>query len=340
MPDVHVAKLEQTDAFVVRDLGPEVPAYGVVRLAPKILLDGAGLLARSLTYAFASFDRPWGGASAGINAAPDGRADAVAAFVAELTPLVDDGLVLDPAKGVGADDLAPLASHERRSDLHREHADELRGLGAAICADAATGLEGRSAVIEGFDAAGPELVRALYDRGARVVAIGTAKGCVSQEKGLDGPMLGQARREHGAALVEHVDVVNQPAEELWQQDADVLFCGSKTGLIDHDRVAELRVTMVVPTGPVPVTAKALAAARRAEIVVLPDFITTSAPLFALEPGEGASLDGVRGAASVGLLAALGEVLGHERGPVLGACERAEAHLATWRDELPVYRPLA
>jgi hypothetical protein len=48
---------------------------------------------------------------------------------------------------------------------------------------------------------------------------------------------------------------------------------------------------------------------------------------------------VRGAASVALLGALGEVLPHEQGPLLGACLRAEAYLATWRDELPFGRPL-
>lgn len=338
---MHVLKLEQTDAFVVRDLGPEVPAVGVVRQAPKILQDGAELLARSLTYGFASFEQQKGGASAGINAKPDDRAGAIEAFVAELRPLVADGsLSLDAGKGLGSAELAALIEADSRSPLYPELAADLRGLGAAICADAAVGLDGKGVVIEGFDAAGPELVKAVYDRGGRVIAIGTAKGTVVHPKGLDGPMLAQAWREHGAALVEHVDVVNQPAGVLFEQEAEVLFCGSKPGVIDHDQAAGLRAGAVVPTGPVPVTAKALAALRRAEVIVLPDFITTAGPLFALQPGENATADGVRGAASVGILGALGEVLAHESGPLLGACLRAEAFLSTWRDELPFGRPLA
>jgi hypothetical protein len=31
---------------------------------------------------------------------------------------------------------------------------------------------------------------------------------------------------------------------------------------------------------------------------------------------------------------------HPSGPLLGACEQAEAFLATWCDELPFGRPLA
>jgi glutamate dehydrogenase/leucine dehydrogenase len=314
---------------------------GVVRQAPKILQDGAELLARSLTYAFASLEQQRGGASAGINAKPDDRAAAIEAFAAGVLPLVADGsLVLDAGRGLEPADLAALDAVATRSALYHELAADLRGLGAAICADAAVGIEGKDVVIEGFDASGPELVKAVYDRGGRVVAVGTAKGTVTHPKGLDGPMLALAWREHGAGLVEHVDVVNQPAGELFAQEAAVLFCGSKAGVIDHELAASLHVGAVVPTGPVPVTAKALAVLRRADVVVLPDFITTAGPLFALDPGDDATADGVRGAASVGILGALGEVLAHEPGPLIGACLRAEAYLSTWRDELPFGRPLA
>jgi glutamate dehydrogenase (NAD(P)+) len=341
MPGVDVLKLDETDAFVVRDLGDDVPAFGAVRLAPKILQEGASLLARSLTYAFASFEQQRSGASAGINATPEGRADAVASFVAGVRPLVESGaLALDPAKGVAAEDLAPLAEVDPRPALYHEHAADLRGLGVAVCADAACPLDGRGVVIEGFDASGPELAKAVYDRGGKVVAVSTAAGAAVQPRGLDASTLGQAWREHGAGLVDHLDGPKQPAGELWKQDADVLVCGSKAGVLDHDLAASLAVRAVVPGGPVPVTAKALAALRRAEVVVLPDFITTAAPLFAMGPDDHATLDGARAAASVALLGVLGEVLSHEHGPLLGACYRAEAYLGTWRDALPFGRPLA
>ena len=70
---MQVQKLSSTDAFVLRDLGDDVRSIGVVRCAPKILQDGATWLARSVTYACASFGIQAGGASAGINAKPDAR---------------------------------------------------------------------------------------------------------------------------------------------------------------------------------------------------------------------------------------------------------------------------
>jgi hypothetical protein len=70
MPVVTFHKLGATDAFVVFDLDGASRSVGPTRLAPKILVDGAELLARSATYLFASFGHQVGGASAGINARP------------------------------------------------------------------------------------------------------------------------------------------------------------------------------------------------------------------------------------------------------------------------------
>jgi hypothetical protein len=106
---VRIQKLETTDAFITFDLDSAETAVGIARLAPKILLDGAEMLARSNTYALASFGLKVGGASAGINAKPEARADAIKAFEVEVAPLVAKGaLVLYPGNGLSNEDLAPL----------------------------------------------------------------------------------------------------------------------------------------------------------------------------------------------------------------------------------------
>ncbi len=99
--------------------------------------------------------------------------------------------------------------------------------------------------------------------------------------------------------------------------------------------------MVVPSGPTPVTAKALARLRRADKVVVPDFVSTAGPLFAgwPAPGAGASTDPARAAAEA-IRAVMGEVIDHPEGPLLAACYRAEAYLATWCEQLPFGRPIA
>ncbi|MDP7116928.1 MAG: hypothetical protein QF628_01520 [Acidimicrobiales bacterium] len=111
---------------------------------------------------------------------------------------------------------------------------------------------------------------------------------------------------------------------------DLLFCGSKVGAIDHLAAARLGCSVVVPTGPLPLTARAIAVCRQRGITALPDFITTCGPLVADSEGAAATT-----AASI-----VAEVLGHPDGVFLGACERAESFLAGWQDHLPFGRPMA
>jgi hypothetical protein len=101
---VPVRKLESTDAFIVTDLADAPIGVGIVRCAPKVLVDGAELLARATTYAFATFGVQATGASAGINAKPEDRDAALAAFLAEVVG--DSSLHLSAGTGIGADELA------------------------------------------------------------------------------------------------------------------------------------------------------------------------------------------------------------------------------------------
>jgi hypothetical protein len=304
---VTTRKLTTTDAFVVVDL-PGVPvAAGLARLAPKLLVDGATWLARSQTYQFAAFGRQASGASAGVNSPADARTEALAAFVAELTPDVAAGsLLLEPGRGIGPDDLAELRAADPRPAEWWDQRVALRAVGVAAAAAAACGgsLDGRTVAVEGYDDSAPALLEALTARGATIVG------------GEPGP-----------------------AAQVMRAAAHVLVLGSKVGLIDHDAAPGVQAEVVVPSGPLPVTAKALAALGRAGVVVLPDFVTTAGHLAAW-PADGAPLPADLPAAAAELVAAVvAGVLDHPKGPVLGACEQAEAFLETWVDELPFGRPI-
>ena len=301
-------KLTSTDAFVVVDLPAAPVAAGVARLAPKLLVDGATWLARSQTYQFAAFGRQASGASAGVNSPADTRAEALAAFVAEVAPEVAAGsLLLEPGRGVGPDDLDELRAADPRPLEWWAQRDVLRAAGIAAAAAVASGgsLDGRTVAVEGYDDSAPVLVDALTARGATIVGGGAA-----------------------------------PAAEVVHAAADVLVIGSKAGVLDHESVPGVQAKLVVPSGPIPVTAKALAALGRAGVVVLPDFVTTGGHLAAW-PADGAALPAdLTGAAADLVAGVLSGVLDHPSGPLLGACEQAEAFLGTWVDELPFGRPIA
>lgn len=342
MPGVKVQKLESTDAFIVFDLDDAPHSIGVARLAPKILVDGATLLARSTTYLFATFEQQAGGASAGINVkAGDDRDAAIAAFVAEVAPLVEAGTFLpEPGKGLAAEHFAPLRAVDPRTGFDPAAARALVGVSAAAAAARAGGLDGRRVAIEGIDASAAPIIREVTAGGGRIVAVGSAKGSAADPGGFDPDALAAAVSERGADAIEGLGGEQGAVPAVFAADADVVFAGSKVGVIDHDVAATITATTVVPTGPVPVTAKALAVLRRAGIVVVPDFVSTCGPVFAMFPEAGATTDQIRDIVVEQVDAVLDEVLAHDDGPLLGACYRAEAFLGTWQDTLPFGRPLA
>ncbi len=290
-------KLKTVDAFIVFDLEDAPESAGIVRSARKILPGGARDLARSMTYAFATFGMRRGGASAGINASDDDRADAVAKFAAEIAPMVASGRFLpEPGTRVPRAALAPLAGADSRAVVG-EVAEQARVAGVvAAAAHVGGGLGGRTVAIEGSEPVCGALAVTVEERGATVV-------------GAD-------------------------------DRADVLLAGSKMGVVDHRAAERLQVGALVPYGPVPVTARALAVLGRAGTTVVPDFVAAAGPLFAWWPTGDVAPEAVVPEAVARITASLEEIAGHPDGLFLAAAQRAEAFLATWRDRLPFGRPLA
>ena len=292
-----IEKLETVDAFIVFDLADAPESVGVVRSARKILPGGATDLARSMTYAFATFEMRRSGASAGINALDDDRTDAVAKFTAEIASMVGSGRFLpEPGTRVPRTALAPLAKSDPRAAVG-EVAEEATVAGVvAAAAQASGGLDGRTVAIEGSGPICDALRIAVEDRGSTIVE-----------------MNGQT---------------------------DVLFAGSKMGAVHHAVAEQLQVGTLVPYGPIPVTARALAVLGRAGTTVVPDFISTAGALFAWWPTGDPTPEAVAADAAAKITASLEEIADHPDGLFLAAAYRAESFLSTWQDTLPFGRPLA
>ena len=283
---VKVQRLSSTDGFVVWDLEEATTSAGVVRLAPKVLQDGAVLLARTVTYTFASFGvASAAGASAAVNAKPDDRDQAWTAFLDEVRPLAESGkLRLAPGLGTTPDDVAPLGWSEPDATL--------LAAGAVAAAKVGGPLDG--------------------SRTAAVVG--------------SGPVVDAVTSELKAADTTLVD-------GRFDAACDVLFVAGKAGVLDHPTAEVVEAKVVVPLTPVPVTARALAILGRAGRVVIPDFLSTAAPLLAThDPDGGDPVQRIREATIA--LAEKGT------GTWLAAAVRAEEFLATWAREKPFGRPLA
>jgi glutamate dehydrogenase/leucine dehydrogenase len=282
---VKVDKLTGTDGFVVTDVDDATTSVGLVRLAPKVLRDGAELLARSVTYAFAWFGiAGHAGASAAINAKPESRDDAIAAFLDEVRPRAEAGsLVLAPGVGVTAADLATL------------------GWGEPDAALTASGALAAGRVVGPHDW-----------RTAAVVGSGPVADAAVEQ-------LTQA----GATLV----------DPRFDSACDVLFVAGKPGCLEHATAAAVQARTIVPLTPVPVTARALAVLGKDDRVVIPDFLSTAAPLLATyDPKGGDPVQRVHTAVT--------DLADRGTGLWLAAAQRAEENLAGWTTEKPFGRPLA
>ncbi len=328
---MKVQRLSSTDGFIVWDLDHATTAAGVVRLAPKVLQDGATLLARSTTYVFASFGIDGhGGASAAVNTKPDGRDAAVAAFVEEVRPLVAAGrLRLAPGLGMTAGDLASLA-------------DAMGGGGAGGAepeADADPGPTGTAggATDPGSGAADPGIGTGSAGAGdARL----TAAGAVAAAR-VAGPLESRTAAVVGAGPVVDATVAALTEADTtlvdgrYDAECDLLFVAGKAGCLDHPTAEVVQAKVIVPLTPVPVTARALAILGRAGRVVVPDFLSVAATLLAAADPAGTDGDPVlRIREATVVLADRGT------GLWLAAAHRAEDHLATWTKERPFGRPLA
>lgn len=240
MPAVRVQKLESTDGFLAIDLDGAPTAVGITRVAPKILREGAELLARSVTYTCASYGLQLSGGSAGINAKPDHRDAAVAAYVEEVKPLVAGKQWLtSPGLGLTEADLTPLRANDPRpSDLWMEGLEaELTGRGAVAAADAAVG--------------------GLQNKRVTVVGSGPVAAAASDAARIRG---------------------GHPSTGELDADTDVVLVAGKSGVVDHEAAEAIKASAVVALTPLPVTAKAYAVLSRAGKVYVPDFLALAAPL--------------------------------------------------------------
>lgn len=353
---VGMKRLDNADGFVVTDLDGLDLHAGVARCAPKVLADSTWLLARCATYQFASLGWEVGGASVGINAPADTRAEAISAAVAALADPVAAGLVLDAGRGLTDADLAPLYAIDGRPPGYHAHRDELTGVGVAAAAGCVRPLDGATIAIETLDAVSLAFARSAVALGGRVVAVARAGSAIADLAGFDPDALATALADTGgdglAALAP--DHGTDPAAVL-TAEVDIVAIGSKMSAVDHNAATSIRATVLVPTGWVPVTTRALAVLTRQGVTVVPDFVAlagavtssglvggdaSTAPGAAPGTAPGTDAAGIAAATVAGImtevLAGVGDVWNN---PVLAACARAEAFIIDRGHELPTTRPL-
>lgn len=344
---METRQLESTPGFVIFDL-PDAQNYvGAARLGSRLIPGNATMLVRHLTYVFATLEQQRSGASIGLKSDPSDAAGAVEALAAELSDDFSSGrLSTSPGLRLNAELLAPVLAHDQRNLIGGDDRDgisfddELIGVGAAAAAAGLLGgLDGKRIAIEGFGPAGLGIAREAAAAGATIARVATAKGCANGQ--LDPVALAEAWLAHGEMCVESLSEGGEPAKPwtVWKDDVDVLFCGSKPAAMSGEGASMAGATPVVAFSAAAVSSKALAVLRAAGTPAAADFVAAVGPALGWWADAALTHDDLRSATADTVNGVMSETAGHDDGPFMAACYRAEAFLRTWQDELPFGRPL-
>lgn len=273
------------DAVVVVDHLLFPLAGGGTRMAPDVTDEEVAALARAMTWKFAVYRLPVAGAKAGIRFAGGDRRAVLSAFRRAIEPL-GDAFLTGPDLGTSAEDF--LGDDARPGGLPL-WAQMFEGFGMD---DAATGhgveaaaeaslrrlgreLRGARVAIEGFGKAGGGAARAFARAGARVVAVSTVEGALTDPEGLDVEVLLALRSRHGDAFVRHSAGAAAPREVLFSTPCDVLVPGARPSVITPELAGSLRCAAVVPAANIPYADGACEALAARGILAVPDFVSNA-----------------------------------------------------------------
>jgi len=271
------------EAFVVIDHELFPVSGGGTRMLPDVDVEETARLARAMTWKFAACRLPFAGGKAGLRFVDGDRAAVLKAFKQALAPYAETFLT-GPDMGTSAEDFLPdgdgplplwAKTHEGlgMDDLATGH-------GVKAAAEAALEHLGRefggaTVAVEGFGKVGAGTARAAARAGARVVAVSTVEGLVTDAAGLDVEELIELRGERGDAFVFHTGRPVRPREELFELECDVLVPGARPDSITADVAERVRCAVVAPGANVPYGPGALEVLGRRDIVAVPDFVSNS-----------------------------------------------------------------
>ncbi|MBL7116119.1 MAG: Glu/Leu/Phe/Val dehydrogenase [Kiritimatiellae bacterium] len=277
-------------AFFALDRSIDGKSVSGVRFTPEVCMEEVQDLARAMTLKQGFLGFPRGGARVGVRSSADiddGLKQAMVNRVGEwLHEYVKDRNCL-----LGVD----VGTHARHFEaMYRhlgiavpKHSDSSinSGLYTSMsvfgCMKAAADwvdvdLNGARVAVEGYGRVGAPLAKALFDLGAKVVAISTIGGALYNEDGLNIERLCNmsASNDDGFAQCRDLGEVLE-REKLLELPVDILSpCGTDS-TINRDNAHRIQARLICSGANNPVTQSARKICRERGVLVLPDFVTNA-----------------------------------------------------------------
>lgn len=281
------------------------PGIGGIRISNTVTPREEFQRARTATLTCALAEVDFGGAAAGIRAAPEAVdcLKLIRAFARRISPHVPDRFIAAPDLNTGQDEMRAFA-HEV-GDLQGATGKPLnmggipqelgvQGFGMAVAASATLEAvrSGRSDVppsigeakvaIQGFDRIGTAAARSLAGRGTKIVALCDEWGMVRDPSGID---LNKALKFSSAtterqSLASCKALERLPRDNIVKVDCDVLLLTTANALLTEDNVQQLGARCIVEGVNSPVTSIADQILAARGTLVVPDLLAASAGVIA------------------------------------------------------------
>lgn len=269
-------------------------------------------LAQTMTLKFALFEVPIGGAKVGIDydpAAPDAD-EVLFRFLSAIAPYLREMYITGPDMGVHETKVlralqrlgipSPAYPAIARWGLDKGAEDTMRralalktggmtldgfitGYGVSVCALEALSRKGipvRDARVslQGFGSVGGSAARYLAQAGARIVAVADILGTIACRDGMDPELLIAARNSVGEINRERLpaEYVRLGADGWLTEPSQVLIPAAIPDAIDYYKAGQVTAPIVVEGANFPLTTKAEQALHSRGVIVIPDFLATSA----------------------------------------------------------------
>lgn len=275
------------------------PCKGGLRYHPSVNEDEVRALASLMTWKTALVDIPFGGAKGGISCEPQRMSkDEVQRLTRTFVRAIDE--LIGPNEDIPAPDLNTSAQtmawimDEYTSrhgyspavvtgkPLHLmgiQGREDATGRGVnmlveAACATYGIQLKGARVVVQGFGNVGGNAAALLHQAGAKIIAVGDAKGAICDPAGLDVLSL-QLYYAQNRTVAGYPGAPALDPKLLFKQPCDILIPAALGGVIDSQVAENLQASLIVEAANAPVTAGADRILQERGIPTLPDILVNA-----------------------------------------------------------------
>jgi len=293
--DVHVFQ-----GFRVQHDSSLGPTKGGVRYHPSVDLGEVAALAMNMTWKCALVGLPYGGAKGGIRCNPKEMSRGelqrlTRRYTAEIFPLIGPDHDI-PAPDVGTNEqvmawMMDTYSQQRGYAVPGVVTGKPICIGGSLGREEATGrgvvyvtmealrhigigIEGATAIVQGFGNVGSVAARFLWSAGIRVIGVSDSTCGIFNSKGLDIPdVISYKKSRHTLEGYHGGEMISN--DELMEQECTILVPAALSGQITERNAGRLKCRLVVEGANSPTTIEADEILRGRGIFVVPDILANS-----------------------------------------------------------------